>query len=145
MVGVSHCPVCSSVTVLRFQPPSRVLKNRFPLHCRPAPVRDAEDDKVEALEAGADDYITKPFRIKELAARIRTAVRLHRAVDSPSESPIVIGCLMLDPVRRNVERSGRKIRLTLHEFDALHLLSRRRVVQSRTLVSAQCFEGQIQL
>jgi two-component system, OmpR family, KDP operon response regulator KdpE len=85
-------------------------------------VRDAEDDKVEALEAGADDYITKPFRIRELAARIRTAVRRYRAVDSPSESPIVIGYLMLDPVRRTVERSGHEIRVTPHEFAALHLL-----------------------
>jgi two-component system, OmpR family, KDP operon response regulator KdpE len=85
-------------------------------------VRDAEDDKIEALEAGADDYITKPFRIRELTARVRTAVRQHRALESPSELPIVIGYLTLDPVRRSVERSGSKIHLTPHEFDALRLL-----------------------
>jgi two-component system, OmpR family, KDP operon response regulator KdpE len=85
-------------------------------------VRDAEDDKVEALEAGADDYVTKPFQIRELAARLRSAVRRFNAPETPAEMPITIGGIMLDPVRRRVERSGTEIRLTPREFDALQFL-----------------------
>jgi two-component system KDP operon response regulator KdpE len=85
-------------------------------------VRDSEDDKVEALEAGADDYITKPFQIRELTARIRAAIRRYRAPAVPSELPIQIGTVMLDPVRRRVENSGKEVRLTPREFDALQFL-----------------------
>jgi two-component system, OmpR family, KDP operon response regulator KdpE len=85
-------------------------------------VRDAEDDKVEALEAGADDYITKPFQIRELTARIRSAIRRFHAPQTPAEMPLTIGEIMLDPVRRIVVRSGREVRLTPREFDALHFL-----------------------
>src|SRR5580698_5098626 len=66
-------------------------------------VRDSEDDKVEALEAGADDYVIKPFQIRELTARIRSAIRRFRAPEAPSDMPITIGTIMLDPVRRRVE------------------------------------------
>jgi two-component system KDP operon response regulator KdpE len=85
-------------------------------------VRDSEDDKVEALEAGADDYVTKPFQTRELVARIRAAVRRFRAPETPAEMPITNGAIMLDPVRRPVERSGVEVHLTLREFDAVHLL-----------------------
>lgn len=85
-------------------------------------VRDAEDDKVEALEAGADDYITKPFEVRELAARLRSAIRRFHAPNTPAELPITIGDIMLDPPRRRVERSGNEVRLTPREFDALQLL-----------------------
>jgi two-component system KDP operon response regulator KdpE len=85
-------------------------------------VRDGEDDKVEALEAGADDYVTKPFQTRELVARIRAAVRRFRAPETPAEMPITNGAIMLDPVRRRVERSGIEVHLTPREFDAVHLL-----------------------
>ena len=85
-------------------------------------VRDDEDDKVEALEAGADDYVTKPFHSRELTARIRTAIRRFRAPDAPAEMTIVIGSIVLDPVRRRVERSGLELHLTAREFNALQLL-----------------------
>jgi two-component system, OmpR family, KDP operon response regulator KdpE len=85
-------------------------------------VRDSEDDKVEALEIGADDYVTKPFQTRELTARIRAAVRRFRAPERPSEMPIVIGRIMLDPVRRRVEQAGIEVHLTPREFDALQLL-----------------------
>ena len=85
-------------------------------------VRDDEDDKVEALEAGADDYVTKPFHSRELTARIRTAIRRFRAPDAPAEMTIVIGAIVLDPVRRRVERSGLEVHLTAREFNALQLL-----------------------
>jgi len=85
-------------------------------------VRDSEDDKVEALEAGADDYVTKPFQIRELTARIRSAVRRFRAPETPAQMPIINGTIVLDPVRRRVERSGLEVHLTPREFDALHFL-----------------------
>jgi two-component system KDP operon response regulator KdpE len=85
-------------------------------------VRDSEDDKVEALEAGADDYVTKPFQTRELVARIRAAVRRFRAPETPAEMPITNGAIMLDPVRRRVERAGVEIHLTPREFDAVQLL-----------------------
>lgn len=85
-------------------------------------VRDGEDDKVEALEAGADDYVTKPFQMRELTARIRSAVRRFRAPEIPSAMVIANGEIMLDPVRRQVERDGLSVHLTPREFDALHLL-----------------------
>jgi two-component system KDP operon response regulator KdpE len=85
-------------------------------------VRDSEDDKVEALEAGADDYVIKPFQIRELTARIRSAIRRFRAPEAPSEMPITIGDIMLDPVRRLVEHRSVEMRLTPREFDALQFL-----------------------
>jgi two-component system KDP operon response regulator KdpE len=85
-------------------------------------VRDSEDDKVEALEAGADDYVTKPFQIRELMARIRASVRRFRAPETPAEMPIINGAIMFDPVRRRVERSGTEVHLTPREFDALQFL-----------------------
>ena len=85
-------------------------------------VRDSEDDKVEALEAGADDYVTKPFQTREMTARIRAAVRRFRAPETPAEMPITNGVIMLDPVRHRVERAGIEIHLTPREFDVLQLL-----------------------
>jgi two-component system, OmpR family, KDP operon response regulator KdpE len=101
-------------------------------------VRDSEDDKVESLEAGADDYVTKPFQTRELVARIRSAIRRFRAPESPSEIPITIRDVMLDPVRRRVERSGIEVRLTRREFDALQFLMEhagRPVTHSRLLAA----------
>jgi two-component system KDP operon response regulator KdpE len=85
-------------------------------------VRDSEDDKVEALEAGADDYVTKPFQTRELTARIRAAIRRFRAPERPTEMAIIIGRITLDPVRRRVERDEIEVHLTPREFDALHIL-----------------------
>ncbi len=85
-------------------------------------VRDSEDDKVEALEAGADDYITKPFALRELTARIRAAVRRGQTPASPASAPIRIGEIELDPERRLVQKSGKVIHFTPKEFDLLHYL-----------------------
>jgi two-component system KDP operon response regulator KdpE len=85
-------------------------------------VRDGEDDKVEAFEVGADDYVTKPFQTRELTARIRAAIRRFRAPEIPAEMAIINGTIKLDPVRRRVERAGSEVHLTPREFDALHLL-----------------------
>jgi two-component system, OmpR family, KDP operon response regulator KdpE len=85
-------------------------------------VRDSEDDKVQALEAGADDYITKPFHIRELTARVRAAVRRAQALQDNTNAIIHIGDIELDPARRNVHKARNPIHLTPKEFDLLHCL-----------------------
>ena len=85
-------------------------------------VRDREEDKVTALDAGADDYITKPFNIRELAARIRAAVRRSRATKVDADAVIHIGNIELDPARRLVRKSGEPVHLTPKEFDLLRYL-----------------------
>jgi two-component system KDP operon response regulator KdpE len=85
-------------------------------------VMDSEDDKVLALDAGADDYITKPFQIRELTARLRSAVRRRSAQDSNRDAPIRYGQLELDPVKYRVLKNGRPIHLTPKEFEVLHYL-----------------------
>jgi two-component system KDP operon response regulator KdpE len=88
-------------------------------------VRDREMDKVEALDAGADDYITKPFSIPELAARLRSAVRRSSAAEIDAGVPIVIGDIELDPAQRIARKAGAALRLTPTEFDLLHYLMSR--------------------
>jgi two-component system KDP operon response regulator KdpE len=85
-------------------------------------VMDSEDDKVLALDAGADDYITKPFQLRELTARLRSAVRRRNAQDSNRDAPIRQGHLELDPVKYRVTKRGRSIHLTPKEFEVLHYL-----------------------
>ncbi|HWZ51548.1 MAG TPA: response regulator transcription factor [Granulicella sp.] len=85
-------------------------------------VRDEESDKVDALDAGADDYVTKPFQIRELTARLRSAVRRSRVTSLHADSTITIGSIMLDPERRRVEKAGEEIHLTPKEFEMLRFL-----------------------
>jgi two-component system KDP operon response regulator KdpE len=85
-------------------------------------VLDSEDDKVLALDAGADDYITKPFQVRELTARLRSAVRRRNAQDNNRDAPIRHGYLELDPVKYRVLKNGRPIHLTPKEFEMLHYL-----------------------
>ena len=85
-------------------------------------IRDNQDDKVEALESGADDYVTKPFHMRELTARVRAAIRRARAKDAPPENILRVGEITLDPGRRLVSKAGQPIHLTPKEFDLLHYL-----------------------
>jgi two-component system KDP operon response regulator KdpE len=85
-------------------------------------VLDQEDDKVEALDAGADDYVTKPFQIRELTARLRAAIRRSKTSLLESNSLIVAGDLALDRVRHRIEKLGVEIHLTPKEFDLLGYL-----------------------
>ncbi len=85
-------------------------------------VRDEEQDKVEALDLGADDYITKPFSIRECVARIRSAVRRSQTPERAEDAPIRIGKIEVQPARRTVRKSGHPIRLTPKEYDILHYL-----------------------
>jgi two-component system KDP operon response regulator KdpE len=85
-------------------------------------VRDEEDDKVEALDAGADDYVTKPFQIRELTARLRSAIRRAKTLPAPPDSLTVVGSIMLDPTRYHVEKGGQEIHLSPKEFEMLRYL-----------------------
>lgn len=85
-------------------------------------VRDAEADKISALDAGADDYVTKPFQLGELFARIRAAFRRRRIMLAEHETPIESGEIFLDPELYRVTRRGSPLHLTPTEFKLLHLL-----------------------
>lgn len=85
-------------------------------------VMDSEDDKVLALDAGADDYITKPFQLRELTARLRSAVRRRNAQDENRDAALRRGQLELDPVKYRVTKGGKAIHLTPKEFEVLHYL-----------------------
>lgn len=93
--------------------------------------RDAVVDKVSGLDAGADDYVTKPFAIEELLARIRAALRKHPA--PPAEAPkLTCGPLSMDVERHEVTVSGTPVELTRREFDLLrYLLENKEKVISR--------------
>jgi two-component system KDP operon response regulator KdpE len=101
-------------------------------------VRDQEEDKVAALDLGADDYVTKPFSTRELIARIRTAVRRVRAPIRAEDAPIEIGEIRQEPVKRTVINRGVRVHLTRKEFDILHCLMSRagRVVTYARLLTA---------
>jgi two-component system, OmpR family, KDP operon response regulator KdpE len=85
-------------------------------------VRGSEEDKVRALDAGADDYVTKPFQVRELAARLRAAIRRYRAPEAPEDEPITVGEITLDPARHCAERDGKEVHLTPLEFETLKIL-----------------------
>jgi two-component system KDP operon response regulator KdpE len=84
-------------------------------------VQGTEDRRVEALDAGANDYVVKPFRLRELFARICAAVRRKRIAEKRN-SQIMIGDLRLDVERHLVQKKGTTVHLTPKQFDLLHYL-----------------------
>lgn len=84
--------------------------------------RDAVMDKVSGLDAGAEDYITKPFAIEELLARIRATLRKTAAAAAPQPNLLTAGEIALDPESRTVTRRGEPVNLTRREFDLLQYL-----------------------
>jgi DNA-binding response OmpR family regulator len=84
--------------------------------------RDAPPDRIRGLDAGADDYLVKPFDFGELLARVRALQRRPRGVDAPVISR---GDVALDPARREVTVRGRRLALTATEYSILELLMRR--------------------
>jgi two-component system, OmpR family, KDP operon response regulator KdpE len=99
--------------------------------------RGAEGDKVKALDAGADDYVTKPFGAEEMLARIRAALRRVESPSPPSE-PIVRGGLVIDRERFRVMRDDEEVRLTPKEFELLTFLAQHpgRVLTHRAILKA---------
>jgi two-component system KDP operon response regulator KdpE len=111
-------------------------KSRVPIIVLSA--RGAEADKVNALELGADDYVTKPFGPEELVARIRVALRRVHADESTDTGVFKAGGLTIDYGRHRVLRDETEIRLTPKEFELLSLLARNhdRVLTHRAILKA---------
>jgi two-component system KDP operon response regulator KdpE len=86
-------------------------------------VRDSEKDKVAALDNGADDYLTKPFGIEELLARVRVALRHSAQIQSKKETVITAGELEIDLARHIIKRNSEEIKLTATEFKLLAYLA----------------------
>jgi DNA-binding response OmpR family regulator len=90
--------------------------------------RREESDKVLGLESGADDYLAKPFGVRELVARVRALLRRPRASRLAANAgnhgkPVAVHGIEVDPARRLARLDGREIELTAHEFDLLYLLA----------------------
>lgn len=109
--------------------------------------RREEADKVLGLESGADDYLVKPFGVRELVARARALLRRPRLTRLASATeglprPVTAGVLTIDPARRLVRVGPREVDLTAREFDLLYLLaSHRGVVFSREALLARVWKG----
>jgi two-component system KDP operon response regulator KdpE len=101
----------------------REIRQRFPeLPILMLTIRDSEDDKIGAFEAGADDYVNKPFHMGELTARVRAAVRRSNLPRETPEPWIQIGDITLNAALRTVTKAGRRVHLTPREFDLLSYL-----------------------
>jgi two-component system, OmpR family, KDP operon response regulator KdpE len=100
-------------------------------------VRDQERQKIEALDAGADDYVTKPFSMNELLARVRANLRRTPKEQEPA-GVVEVGDFRIDLATRSVTVAGRELKLTPKEFDLLLYLSQHpnRVIPHRTLLAA---------
>ncbi len=114
----------------------RALEN--PVHILVISARDRLEDRLEALDAGADDYLVKPFALSEALARIRALLRRNYARKSPL---MRVADLSLDPIRRTVHRSDKNIELTSLEYRLLeYLVYRAGEVVSRTDIWERVFE-----
>lgn len=101
--------------------------------------RDSVQDKIEGLRSGADDYLTKPFAIDELLARIHALLR--RAPYSEPASALTVGDLVLDPATRRARRGDREIELTAKEFVLLsYLMANAGTVLSRSRILSNVWE-----
>jgi DNA-binding response OmpR family regulator len=94
--------------------------------------RRDESEKVLGLDSGADDYLTKPFGVRELVARVRALLRRRRPITGEHAPAVQVGDLSVEPARRQARLGGREIELTAHEFELLYVLAANRgIVFSR--------------
>ncbi len=103
----------------------RELRTRSQVPIIMVTARNAEIDAVVGLEVGADDYVTKPFRLRELVARVRAALRRGRGDDAGGAQPdevLEVGDVRLDAARHEVAVRGERVALPLKEFELLELL-----------------------
>ena len=116
----------------------RRMRDTSPVPIVVVSARHAERDKVEALDLGADDYVTKPFGTEELLARIRVALRRTMSDTAMDAGQLRVADLTIDYDRRRVVRGDEEIRLTPKEFELLSLLARNhdRVLTHRTILKA---------
>jgi two-component system KDP operon response regulator KdpE len=126
MPGMSGVELCRTVRE-RSQVPIIVLS-----------VRGEEKSKIEALDAGADDYVTKPFSVNELLARVRANLRRVAAAGEGVSQPIEDGDFRIDPESRMVRVRGKEVHLTPKEFDLLIFMARHpnKVLTHRVLLNA---------
>jgi two-component system, OmpR family, KDP operon response regulator KdpE len=109
-------------------------------------VRGEERTKVEALDCGADDYVTKPFSSQELLARVRAALRRASQPEQPESALIELGDFRIDVEAHNIRVKDREVHLTPKEFDLLIYLARHagKVVTHRNLLAAVWGENSVQ-
>ena len=100
----------------------RVIRSRSDVPIVMLTARGEEIDRVVGLELGADDYVVKPFSVRELAARIRAILRRGRG--EVRREVIEVGAIRLDAASRSVSRAGQPVELAAREFDLLHMLMR---------------------
>jgi two-component system response regulator RegX3 len=118
----------------------RQLRKRTQVPIIMVTAKGAEIDTVVGLEVGADDYVTKPYRLRELVARMRAVLRRSEVNDSTASSPapgtIEVGGVRLDPEEHRVSVGGTELSLPLKEFELLHLLlaNAGRVLPRETLI-----------
>jgi two-component system KDP operon response regulator KdpE len=101
-------------------------------------VRDDDSDKIEALDAGADDYVTKPFNPSELSARIRAALRRTPSTQGPANGRVAVGAVEIDFNTRQAITAGKHVRLTPKEFELLRyfVVHANKVLTHRELLQA---------
>ncbi|MEA3339755.1 MAG: response regulator transcription factor [Chloroflexota bacterium] len=121
----------------------RILRQEMSVPVLMLTARDDEVDKIVGLEVGADDYMTKPFSMRELLARVKAMLRRERLIreemaakgETAAEDTLVFGDLSIDPVRREALRRGKPLNLKPREYELLLFLARNRgIVLSRDLI-----------
>ncbi len=124
----------------------RHVRAKSPLPIIVLSVKGEEKIKVDALDAGADDYVTKPFSVNELLARVRAALRRVAKEQQPASEVIELGSFRIDPQLRSVQVGGREVHLTPKEFELLVYLARHsgKVITHRVLLAAIWGENSVE-